>query len=103
MIDLDPTRGHEQSGFRPGLVVSSDTFNTGPAGLVIILPLTSQEKGVRSHVPVSPPEGGLHKLSFIKCEDIRSVSIERFAKRLGRVAPDTMDAVAFRLRILIEL
>jgi mRNA interferase MazF len=103
MIDLNPTRGHEQAGTRPGLVVSSDAFNSGPAGLVIILPLTSQEKRVRSHVPVSPPEGGLRKPSFIKCEDIRSVSVERLSKRLGRVAPETMNAVEFRLRILIEL
>jgi len=103
MVDLDPTRGHEQAGARPGLVVSSDAFNAGPAGLVVILPLTSQEKGIRFHVPVSPPEGGLRKPSFIKCEDIRSISIERLGKRLGTISPDTMQAVAFRLRILIEL
>ena len=103
MTDLDPTRGHEQAGTRPGLVISSDAFNAGPAGLVIVLPLTSQEKGIRSHVPVSPPEGGLRKRSFIKCEDIRSVSVERLSRRLGRVSPETMGGVAFRLRVLIEL
>jgi mRNA interferase MazF len=103
MADLDPARGHEQAGTRPGLVVSSDGFNASPAGLVIILPLTSQEKGIRSHVELSPPEGGLRKRSFIKCEDIRSISVERLTRRLGRVSPATMAAVAFRLRILIEL
>ena len=59
MIDFDPTRGHEQAGKRPALVVSDDVFNAGPAGLVIALPLTSKAKGVRSHVAVQPPEGGL--------------------------------------------
>jgi len=103
MADLDPVRGHEQAGTRPGLVVSSDAFNASPAGLVIILPLTSQEKGIRSHVEVAPPEGGLRKRRFIKCEDIRSVSVERLTRRLGRVSAETMAAVAFRLRILIEL
>ena len=103
MIDLDPTRGHEQAGTRPGLVVSADTFNAGPAGLIIILPLTSRHKGVRSHVPVEPPEGGLRKPSFIKCEDVRSVALERLSRRLGRVTPATMEAVEFRLRILMEL
>ena len=29
-IDLDPTRGHEQSGKRPALVISDDAFNAGP-------------------------------------------------------------------------
>ncbi|MBN2216022.1 MAG: type II toxin-antitoxin system PemK/MazF family toxin [Pirellulales bacterium] len=103
MIDLDPTRGHEQAGRRPALIVSADIFNAGPAGLVIVLPLTSKSKGVRSHVAVEPPEGGLRQSSFIKCEDMRSVAIERLGKRLGAVSPSTLDAVAMRLRVLMEL
>ncbi len=103
MIDLDPTRGHEQAGKRPALIVSDDLFNSGPAGLVIVLPLTTKPKGIRSHVPVQPPEGGLRKPSFIKCEDIRSVAVERLGKRLGAVSPATIEAVAMRLRILMDL
>lgn len=102
-IDLDPTRGHEQAGKRPALIVSDDVFNAGPAGLVIVLPLTSKSKGVRTHVAVQPPEGGLRKMSFIKCEDVRSASIERLEKRLGVISPATMEAVAMRLRILMDL
>jgi mRNA interferase MazF len=103
MIDLDPTRGHEQAGTRPALVVSDDVFNSGPAGLVIVLPITSKARGVRSHVAVGPPEGGLRKPSFIKCEDVRSVAVERLGKRLGAVSHATMNAVAMRLRILMDL
>ncbi len=103
MADLDPTRGHEQAGKRPALVVSVDAFNRGPAGLVIVLPLTSRAKAVRSHVPLNPPEGGVRKLSFIKCEDVRSVSVERLTRSLGAVSADTMQAVAYRLRILMDL
>jgi mRNA interferase MazF len=103
MIDLDPTRGHEQAGKRPALIVSDDVFNSGPAGLVIVLPLTSQAKGIRTHVAVQPPEGGLKKPSYIKCEDVRSVAVERLGKRLGTVSPAIMEAVAARLRILMDL
>ena len=103
LIDLDPTRSHEQAGKRPGLVISADTFNAGPAELVIVLPLTTQHKGVRSHVLVEPPEGGLRQRSFIKSEDVRSVSLERLSKRLGCVTPATMEAVEFRLRVLMDL
>jgi len=103
MIDLDPTRGHEQAGKRPALVVSVDLFNAGPAGLVIVLPITSKAKEVRSHVAVQPPEGGLHRPSYVKCEDVRSVAAERLGKRLGTVSSATMEAVAMRLRILMDL
>jgi len=42
LADLDPTRGHEQAGRRPVLVVSDDIFNRGPADLVIICHVGNQ-------------------------------------------------------------
>jgi mRNA interferase MazF len=103
LVDLNPTRGHEQGGRRPGLVVSVDLFNQGPAGLVIVIPITTKEKGIPLHVEIKAPEGGLTKRSFIKSEDIRSVSRERLVQRLGQVARSTLDAVEDRLRILLNL
>lgn len=103
LVDLNPTRGHEQGGRRPGLVVSVDLFNQGPAGLVIVIPITTKEKGIPLHVEIKAPEGGLTKRSFMKCEDIRSVSRERLVLRLGQVTRNTLDAVEDRLRILLNL
>jgi mRNA interferase MazF len=103
MIDLNPTRGHEQAGKRPALVVSINQLNRGPANLVIVLPITSRPCGIPTHVPIDPPEGGLKKQSFALCEAVRSVSADRLAKRLGRVSSATMQAVEDRLRILLGL
>jgi len=103
LIDLDPTIGHEQAGRRPGLIISVDLFNHGPAGLAVILPITGQFKGIPFHVKIDPPEGGLRKQSFIKCEDLRSVSKERLARRLGAVSAATISEVEDRLRILLNL
>ena len=103
LVDLNSTRGREQSGRRPGLVVSVDLFNEGPAGLVVILPITTKAKGIPFHVEINIPEGGLTKQSFIKCEDIRSIAKERLFKRVGRVSDETMKAVEDRLRILLNL
>lgn len=97
-VDLDPVRGHEQAGTRPALIVSVDRFNEGPAGLVVVLPITSRSKGVPLHVALSPPEAG-----FIKCEDVRSISIERLVRRLGSVEKQTMSLVEDRLRLLLAL
>ena len=103
LVDLDPARGHEQAGMRPGLVVSVDLFNRGPAELVVVVPLTTRAKGIPWHVPVEPPEGGLEQKSFIKCEDVRSVAKERLTRRLGMVSAETLAAVEDRLRILLGL
>jgi mRNA interferase MazF len=85
------------------LVISVDPFNHGPAGLVVLLPLTSVAKGIPFHVQIQPPEGGLKVKSFVKCEDIRSISKERLARRWGTVSQSTLAAVEDRLRILLGL
>jgi len=103
LVDLNPTRGREPFGRRPALVISVDLFNQGPADLIVILPITSKAKGIPFHVPVEISEGGLTKQSYIKCEDIRSISKERLSKRLGLVSDKTMAAVEDRLRILLNL
>lgn len=84
-------------------MISVNPFNHGPADLVVVLPVTTVAKGIPFHVPVKPPEAGLRQLSFIKCEDVRSVSRARLRERWGSVEAQTMAAVEDRLRILIGL
>lgn len=96
-------RDHEQAGKRPCLIISVDLFNQGASGLIIVLPITSRDKGIIFHVEILPPEGGLTTRSFIKCEDVRSISVERLDKHLGIVNSEILQAVEERLRILIGL
>lgn len=103
LVNLDPAKGREQAGRRPALILSVDQFNHGPAELVVVIPITSKAKGIPFHVSVNPPEGGLSQLSFIKCEDVRSISKERLIQRLGVVIDQTMDEVEDRVRILLGL
>lgn len=103
LADLNPTRGHEQAGRRPVLVVSDDVFNRGPAGLAIVLPMTSTVRSVPSHVPVAPPEGGVKTRTAILCEGVRSLSVERLVARWGSVDRRTMATVEDCLRILLRL
>jgi len=102
-VDLDPTRGREQAGRRPCLIVSDDRFNRSPADLIIAIPITSKDKRIPSHVEINPPEGGLQLRSFIKCEDIRSISTHRLVKVMGSVTVATLDKVGQRLRLLLNL
>ncbi len=103
LADLNPTRGREQKGRRPVLIISEDIFNRGPAELVIILPVTSTHRGIPSHVPIKPPEGGLKTGSFVLCEAVRSISKNRLLYRLGTVNVSTLAEIEDRLRILMGL
>lgn len=102
-VELDPTRGREQQGKRPALIVSTNGFNKSPADLVVLIPITSKGKGIPWHVEIDPPEGGVKSKSFIMCEAVRSVSKERLVQRWGAVSAATLDEVEDRLRILFDL
>jgi len=106
-VDLMPVRGHEQGHdlgkSRPSLVISVDRFNHGASGLIILVPITSKEKGIPFHVRITPPEGGLKHESFVMCEAVRSVSVDRLSRRSGRVSSPTLAGVEDRLKILLGL
>lgn len=102
LVDLNPTKGHEQAGKRPGLVISDDIFNAGPSGLVVILPLTAKNKNIPLHEMIAPPEGGLKEVSYVKCEDIRPVSKQRLLARIGMVRKERLRAIEEKVKVLLS-
>ncbi|HEU5433922.1 MAG TPA: type II toxin-antitoxin system PemK/MazF family toxin [Thermomicrobiales bacterium] len=102
-VDLDPVVGHEQGRIRPAIVISVDLFNHGLSGSVVVVPLTSRDRGMPLHVAVAPPEGGLSRASVAMCDRARTISTQRLAHRLGAVAPMTIEAIEDRIRILLGL
>jgi mRNA interferase MazF len=104
LADLNPSRGHEQTGERPVLIVSANPFNQSPAGLVIAVPFTTRERDIPTHVEVRPPDGGLRDVSFAMCEQLRTLAADRLASRpFGSVSPAVLRSVEDRLRLLLVL
>ena len=50
-VDFDPTKGHEQRGHRPALVLTPTAYNK-KAGLAIVCPITSHVKGYPFEVSI---------------------------------------------------
>ncbi len=103
LVNLDPTLGREQAGTRPALIISENIFNQGYAELIIVIPITSQNKGIRSHIKIVQGEGGLNMESFAKCEDVRSISKHRLIKKLGSVSEQTIESIEEKLRFLLGI
>lgn len=105
LVDLDPIRGHEQGRKRPALIISNDQFNNGPAGLIVVVPLTTTERPrMPLRVRIDPPEGGLHETSFALCEAVRSISKDRLlGQALGTISPRSLASVAYRVSALLDL
>ncbi|MBI4603824.1 MAG: type II toxin-antitoxin system PemK/MazF family toxin [Planctomycetes bacterium] len=83
--DLDPTRGHEQAGQRPVLILSHDVFNER-SGTVIAVALTSQEPRAGFPLTLEGQAQGLPKRSWIKISQIRTLATERVGRRLGHAS-----------------
>jgi mRNA interferase MazF len=88
--DLDPTRGHEQSGQRPVAVLSDDVFNAR-SGTVIAMAITSQPQ--RAAFPLTLELTGIRlpKRSRVKISQIRTLSVDRLGRRLGRLSPELLE------------
>ena len=90
--DLDPTRGHEQAGLRPVLIISQDVFNQR-SGTVIALALTSQEPTAGFPLTLELSPKSLPKRSWAKIGQIRTLSVERLGKKIGSASPEELAQV----------
>ncbi len=88
--DLNPTRGHEQAGLRPVVVLSEDVFNAR-SGTVIAMAVTSQPQRAGFPLTLELPGVALPKRSWVKISQVRTLSAQRLGKKLGRVAPEELD------------
>jgi len=71
---------------------------------VFVVPFTTRARGIPTHIEVRPPAGGLHGTSWARCENLRSVSVERLVTGpLGVVPTETLRAVGDRLGLLLQL
>jgi mRNA interferase MazF len=90
--DLSPTRGHEQSGRRPVLVLSADVFNER-SGTVIAVALTSQPPRAGFPLTLEVSSAQLPKPSWVKISQIRTLSVHRIGRKLGAVSPEQVAQV----------
>ncbi len=104
VVNFDPTVGAEIQKARPAVVVSSDGVGRLPVKLVI--PLTEWKPQYSSniwHVQVSAnPSNGLTKDSAADALQVRSVSVQRFRKQMGRLSAAQMEEIAAAIAAVVE-
>jgi mRNA interferase MazF len=105
LINLSPTLGAEMQKTRPAVIVNDDEVGILP--LKVIVPITDWKDRYAQApwmVRLAPsPENGLSKTSTADAFQVRSVSEQRFASRLGSLPPETMDAIGNALKIVLRL
>jgi mRNA interferase MazF len=98
--ELDPTQGHEQSGRRPVLVLSQDVFNER-SGTVIASALTTQEPRAGFPLTLELTGGKFPKRSWVKISQIRTLSVKRLKKKIGRASVEEVEQVIEGLNEII--
>jgi mRNA interferase MazF len=101
--DLAPAVGHEQAGTRPVIIVLVDGFNQNRSRLVFVAPVTRRERWNPLHVPVASSPGGLRYPSFVLCDAVRSISMDRLQYRIGAIDSRAMAEIGDHLRIVLGL
>jgi mRNA interferase MazF len=89
-FNYNPTKGHEPSGSRPSLVISSDEFNLRTS-MVIVCPITRTDNKYPLHFRIDTEDD---VIGFVCTEQLRAVDLNvRAAQKLGRVDEKVMTSV----------
>jgi len=98
-ISFNPQAGHEQSGHRPALVLSPQSYNR-KVGLVILCPITNQIKGYPFEVRI--PEG-LKASGAVLADQVKSMDWRaRRASLLCRVPEGIVREVLNKVGTLLD-
>ena len=100
---LSPTKGREQSGHRPALVVASDLYLRTADTLAIIVPASTTDRGWPNHVRLRGPDLDLGTLTFALTEQPRTITRDRITGVVGTVDRETMAEVDVWLRDFLSL
>ncbi len=104
-VDWSPGRGSEAGGRRPALIVQRDAGNLAETyPNTVVVAVSSQGHEIPLHVRIrATRENGLKNESYVKCEQIFTISKSRLGPRLGRLKPTEMAAVDAAVRLNLSL
>ncbi|RPJ60282.1 MAG: type II toxin-antitoxin system PemK/MazF family toxin [Acidobacteria bacterium] len=99
--DLNPVVGHEQGGLRPVLILSQDIFNQS-SGTVIAMAITSQPQKAGFPLTLGLTCPALPKRSWLKISQVRTLSVARLQRKIGRATDDEIEEVVEGLNEILS-
>ncbi len=98
--NLDPIQGNEQQGRRPVLILSHEVFNDR-SGTVIAVAITSQPQRAGFPLTLELSSKTLPKQSWVKISQIRTLSVKRLGKKLGKATEEEIELAVEGLNEII--
>jgi len=102
---LNPTKGREQAGRRPVLVVSVDAINRQPLVVTVVVGTNARNvpRDYPTNVRVNAGETGLEIDTVFLCFQVRSLDPGRFVDPVGSMPAPRMEEVDRALRLVLGL
>mgnify|MGYP000843852415 CR=1 FL=1 len=89
--NLNPTKGSEQAGMRPVVILSGNLLNEH-LNILIVAPLTTKIKRYKGNPILHPTViNGLKNESEMLVFHIRSISKDRLMNKLGKIETNEID------------
>jgi mRNA interferase MazF len=104
LADLNPSRGSEQAGIRPVIIIQRDTLDRFTT-TVVVVPLTSNLRRAKIPGTIVIPlgEGGLTQESVVLCYQIVVIDRQRLMRKLGTLSPNYLFMLKEALKYTLEL
>jgi mRNA interferase MazF len=100
--NLNPSKGSEQAGFRPVVIVSGNLLNEH-LPVVIVMPLTTRIKNYKGNPVLKPSKvNGLKNESEMLVFHIRSVSKDRLVEKLGNTEASELEGAVKTLNDILR-
>ena len=89
-VNFNPQLGHEQSGYRPAVVVSNNTFNK-MCSVTLVCPITNTNSAYPLHIPL---DARTKTTGFVLCQHIKAVDLNsRPYEKVEMLPPDVLERV----------
>ncbi|MBM3233880.1 type II toxin-antitoxin system PemK/MazF family toxin [Candidatus Pacearchaeota archaeon] len=104
LANLEPTKGREQGGIRPVLIIQNDNGNKySPVTITAAITSKIFKKEYATNIFISKSESRLDKDSTIMLNQIRTIDSSRLIKRIGFLDNFTMNKVDRAIKISLAL
>lgn len=100
LIDFDPTKGREQAGYRPAVVISQTAYNK-KRSMAFVCPITNSTKPLRFRILL---DNRTQTQGDIICEQVRVIDLlARKCKVVEQLPKDLLKQVLEAVSVIITL
>jgi mRNA interferase MazF len=104
LVSLDPTRGHEQRGLRPCVIITDpEVIQDQRFPMVCVVPVTKTKGEGALYPSLDPGASGLRTLSYALVDQVRSIDKRRITKIFGQIRAEELKKIDEGLRLFLGL